>query len=318
MDQNEANESIDDNGGDGFPPKPEIPEQPYFGPALLSLLLFVAAFYIFFDHSIKQIIILVAVLFIHELGHFLAMKYFGYSEVKMFFIPFLGALVSGNKEEISQKQRAIILLAGPVPGIIIGAILYFIGDATNNYDLLIIAGMFVFLNAFNLIPLTPLDGGRLVETLFFNNRETMNNIFIGISAAAMTFIAMRYKMYTLLILPFAFLMSIRQNKLMKELKDKLDALGLDYNKSYNSLTNREYWLIREKVVEKIPGFQNVDGAVYEPSPKERQIVQQVKNLAERKVITDLKPGGIIAFTITWLVFLAVPGIVLAIAMEEKM
>ncbi len=300
-----------------FPPKPVIPESPFLTSSFISLVLFVVAYVYFFDQTIAQVAVLVLVLFIHEMGHFLAMKYFGYSEVKMFFIPFLGAMVTGDKEEISQKQRAIILLAGPVPGIIIGAVLYYIGNTINNHDLLMAAGMFVFLNAINLLPLNPLDGGRLVETLFFHNQETLKNIFIGISAAAMVFIAIKFEMYTLLILPFALLMRINQNRSIKELKQTLASQGLDYNKPFSQLTDREYWLIRETVVDRVASFRTVNGKDYSVSPREKQIADQMKGLAERKVIGDLGVGGIVLFTLMWLIFLAVPVIVFAIALYSR-
>lgn len=306
-----------ENPIDPFPPRPVIPESPFLTSSFISLVLFIAVYVFLFDQTIAQIAILVLVLFIHEMGHFLAMKYFGYSEVKMFFIPFLGALVTGDKEEISQKQRAIILLAGPVPGIIIGAVLYYVGNVINYHDLLLTAGMFVFLNAINLLPLNPLDGGRLIETLFFHSKETLKNIFIGISAAAMVFIAMRYKMYTLLILPFALLMRINQNRTTKALKDELAVRGLDYNKPFSQLSGREYWLIRETLVERNPAFRSVNGKDYTVSPRERQIAEQIKGLAERKVIGDLGPGGIVLFTLIWLIFLAVPAVVIAIALYVK-
>ena len=72
---------------------------------------------------------------IHELGHFFAMKYFHYKDLGIFFIPLLGAYVSGSKREVSQKQSAIILLAGPLPGIIIGIALYLIDQNGPGYYL---------------------------------------------------------------------------------------------------------------------------------------------------------------------------------------
>lgn len=301
-----------------FPPRPEIPETPFLLSSIFSLLAFVVLYYIFFDHDVKQIAILVAVLFIHELGHFLAMKIFGYSEVKMFFIPLLGALVTGNKEEISQKQRAIILLAGPVPGIIIGAVLYYFGLSSGNQLMVLAAGMFVILNALNLLPLNPLDGGRLIETLFFHSHDMIKTAFVWISAAVITGLAIRFEMYTLLILPFALILNINQNRTIKQLKESLHDRGLDFNKSFSTLTDREYWLIREQIVSHVPTFRNVNGSVYEASPRERQIAQQMKNLAERKVIPDLSTMGIVLFTLIWLVFLVVPCVILVMAIYARM
>jgi len=48
------------------------------------------------------------------------MKAFNYSNVKLFVVPLLGAYVSGKKATISQRQMSIIILAGPIPGLIIG------------------------------------------------------------------------------------------------------------------------------------------------------------------------------------------------------
>lgn len=292
---------------DNFPPKPELTaSETTMRPMLVSLMLFVLAYYVFFDKDLRMIGLMVAVLLIHELGHFLAMKYFRYSELKMFFIPFLGAMVSGEKRDISQRQRAIILLAGPVPGIIIGAALYFVGIKTGSKDILTASGIFIFLNAANLLPLTPLDGGRLIETLFFHNQALLRNIFTFISGAAVTVLAIRYRLYSLLLIPFFMLSRLTQYGALRKLKDNLDAQGLDYNKPYDLLSNREYWLIREQVVSGIRAFATVDPKLYQVSPRERQIIQQIRSLAERQPIPDLGAGGIILFTLIWAIFLGLP------------
>lgn len=49
----------------------------------------------FFEASWFGIGLILVVIFIHELGHFAGMKLAGYRHVKMFFIPLLGAAVSG-------------------------------------------------------------------------------------------------------------------------------------------------------------------------------------------------------------------------------
>lgn len=300
-------EIIQTNPSDSFPPKPELNQNESMLPKLIfSLALFALAYYVFFDKDIKKMALLVLVLLIHELGHFLAMKAFRYTDVKMFFIPFLGALVTGEKQEVSQRQRAIILLAGPVPGIIIGAVLAVPGVQTGNHDFVTAAGIFILLNAANLLPLTPLDGGKLIETLFFSRQAVVSNIFSVISAVIMTVIAIRYKLYSLLIIPFFMITRVRQLSAAKQLKQNLTVRGLEYNKPYDSLSDREYWLIREQLVSDIPGFTNIDGHIYQPSSRERQIIQQVRSLHERQQIQDLGVGGIILFSLIWFIFLAGP------------
>src|SRR6267154_5633785 len=108
-----------------YPAKFQKPEQSanIWLRSFFSLALYlVLGYYIF--HSYKILLLITAIVMFHELGHFFAMKYFRYSDLGIFFIPLLGAYVSGSKREVSQKQSAIILLAGPLPGIILGIILY--------------------------------------------------------------------------------------------------------------------------------------------------------------------------------------------------
>jgi Zn-dependent protease len=149
-----------------FPPKPALNKPAdALSRSIMSLLFFALAGYYFFGKDLSMLGIVIVVIFIHEMGHFLAMKIFRYSDVKMFFVPLFGAYVTGIKREISQRQRAIIILAGPVPGIVIGAICYLFGMDQENNLLLKTGSSFLLLNVFNLLPVTPLDGGNLISIL---------------------------------------------------------------------------------------------------------------------------------------------------------
>ena len=85
-----------------------------------SVLLFILAFGI--QLTPRTVLLLLGVLFIHEVGHALAMRFFGYKDLQILFIPFLGAVASGRKENIAAWQEVVVLLAGPVPGIVIGTL----------------------------------------------------------------------------------------------------------------------------------------------------------------------------------------------------
>src|SRR5439155_1010311 len=77
---------------------------------VVSLLLFVAAFQ--GDQGWDQVWVLVLVLTFHELGHYLAMRWFGYRNLRMFFIPFLGAAVSGKHYNVAGWKKAVVALMG--------------------------------------------------------------------------------------------------------------------------------------------------------------------------------------------------------------
>jgi Zn-dependent protease len=140
-----------------------------------SLVLLIITFMLFFSAQIistkwQEILILVGVLFFHELGHLTAMKLLKYTDLKMFFIPFFGAAASGKNINPTALKSCIVSLMGPLPGIVLSVGLYFLFFLTKNYYLFKTAQVMMLLNVFNLLPIMPLDGGRFVDVLFVNRR----------------------------------------------------------------------------------------------------------------------------------------------------
>jgi stage IV sporulation protein FB len=297
-----------------YPPKPVYkPSSSWVIKSIISIILYITAFYIFLDSSINLILIVVVVLLIHEMGHLLAMKYFKYADIKLFFIPLLGALVTGKKEVYSQRQRAIILLAGPVPGILIGLIIYVLGQSHNSSLLIDAGNIFVFLNVFNLLPLTPMDGGSLIETLFFSSRELLQKIFLFISATGLILLSFFFGSMILLIVPFLLLMQIPQRAKLKRIKNVLDKNSINYKKKYSDLTDEEYWLIREQIILfNEASFKGINPKVHKFSEKEDFIIKQVEGLGTNPMLLDLSSVGKFLFTIIWLLFLIAPIIILVI------
>lgn len=151
----------------------------------MSLLLFVLLAALVFDWV--TIAVLIGVLFFHELGHFSAMRYFGYQDTSIFFLPLLGAAASGRKDDATLTERVMVLLAGPVPGLLVGALLLALtGD--RDASLTILALWLVLLNFLNLLPILPLDGGRIVNLLLFS-RHPDTEIFFKLFTAVILAIA---------------------------------------------------------------------------------------------------------------------------------
>jgi stage IV sporulation protein FB len=164
-----------------------------------SLLLYILVYYALF-RDLQSILILVIVIFIHEGGHFLAMKMFGYRDMKMFFIPFFGAFVSGKSNGASPVQRAIMILSGPLPGILIGSCLFALSILLDSKNLLQPALLFMVLNAINLLPVSPLDGGQFLQILFPLSNKIIQTFVTLILIATITWLAFRTRNYLLLIL----------------------------------------------------------------------------------------------------------------------
>jgi Zn-dependent protease len=112
--------------------------------------------------------ILIPILFFHELGHYLAMKVFGYRNLRMFFIPFFGAAVSGRNYTAPGWKKVIVALMGPVPGIILGGLIGIWGAVTHRHWMEQVGLFALLINGFNLLPVLPLDGGHVMHTLLFS------------------------------------------------------------------------------------------------------------------------------------------------------
>jgi Zn-dependent protease len=129
--------------------------------------------------------ILVGVLFLHETGHYLAMRAFDYQNVRMFFIPLLGAAVSGRNYNVKGWQKVIVSLAGPVPGIAAGALLGLFAIATGHSLATKIALMALLVNGINLLPILPLDGGWVMHAIVFCRRSWLEGVFYILAGVVM-------------------------------------------------------------------------------------------------------------------------------------
>lgn len=123
--------------------------------------------------SLEFVLVLFPVLVLHEVGHLVAMKAFGYRNIRFFFVPLLGAAVAGRSETGSFHQQVTVCLAGPIPGILIALLLWCIGLSTANELLFAVTVVLLVVNGLNLLPVFPLDGGQLIQTIFLANRPKL-------------------------------------------------------------------------------------------------------------------------------------------------
>ncbi|CAN5589881.1 hypothetical protein BH23CHL2_BH23CHL2_36560 [soil metagenome] len=108
---------------------------------------------------------LVALLFIHEMGHVLALKRYGVRATAPIFIPFLGAFIGMKQLPKDATMEAVVGLGGPVVGSL-GALGAWVLYALYGHPIfLVMTYVGIFLNLFNLLPILPLDGGRIVGVL---------------------------------------------------------------------------------------------------------------------------------------------------------
>lgn len=107
----------------------------------------------------------IALLFVHEMGHFLAARQRGLDVGSPTFIPFVGAWIELKERPMDVETEAYVASAGPFLGTVGATAVYFWGRESGSSLLLAVAYSGFFLNFFNLIPLSPLDGGRMTAIL---------------------------------------------------------------------------------------------------------------------------------------------------------
>src|SRR6266480_6676503 len=109
---------------------------------------------------------LVALLFIHEMGHALVMKLKGIPIGGLIFIPLLGAAVTMRQMPQNARDEAEVGIAGPIAGAIASSACLALAvqpGASPIWAALAYFGFFI--NLFNLIPIVPFDGGRVLAAI---------------------------------------------------------------------------------------------------------------------------------------------------------
>jgi len=149
----------------------------------------------------------VALLFVHEAGHYIAARQRGLAVGLPTFIPFVGAWVELKDLPHDAETEAYVGLGGPLLGSVGALVCYLVAQSYDAPWMLAVAYGGFFLNLFNLIPLSPFDGGRItavlspriwllgvpVLVLLFIYRPSPMLILMAILAAPQVWQAIRYR-----------------------------------------------------------------------------------------------------------------------------
>jgi len=104
----------------------------------------------------------VVLLFVHEMGHAIAMRQQGVPASAPVFIPFVGAVIAMRGMPRNAWVEAVVGIGGPVLGTVGAGVCLVAGFATGAPFWFALASTGFMLNLFNMIPISPLDGGRVV------------------------------------------------------------------------------------------------------------------------------------------------------------
>jgi Zn-dependent protease len=129
------------------------------GTMLLSVVTYA------FVYGWRYAVGLVGLIFAHEMGHYIAAKQSKLDVGAPCFIPFVGAWIQLKEQPMNAEVEAFVAMAGPLVGSAAAFVCYLYAEGSGSMMLMAIAYSGFMLNLFNLIPLSPLDGGRIVSVI---------------------------------------------------------------------------------------------------------------------------------------------------------
>lgn len=159
----------------------------------------------FFRNQIELVPIIVVAVLVHEYGHVLAYRLAGHSEPKFRLIPFGGVAMS-NERPRSQAENAYVALMGPGFSLVLLIIAFmaahWLAASGDRYGAGYAAAATVLiglLNAFNLLPFFPLDGGKTIRAIAMTGGPGFGRAVTIAMGAAFALFALAAQLWILLI-----------------------------------------------------------------------------------------------------------------------
>lgn len=199
--------------------------------------------------DVNRAILLIVSIFIHECGHLAAMRACRYKNLKMLFIPFLGAVASGRPSEQNGLKIAIIALAGPVAGLLAAGVALLFWMTSHSGMLLDFAQISVLLNGFNLLPILPLDGGHVLNEALLARHPKAELGFTILAGAALIALAAKLGTFGLAAIGAVLL---GRMKVTYEVGSAMNRLRAMEGMMGGQLTEEKIGRIREEIESAIP------------------------------------------------------------------
>jgi Zn-dependent protease len=133
------------------------------GKFFISILAFVGLYWSLFGWWFA--VGITASVLLHEMGHYMAVRRFGFSAELPMFLPGLGAYVKWRGAGVDPNVRAEIALAGPLFGLFSGVLSYGMFLITGHGVWLAVAQFAGWVNLLNLIPIFMFDGATAMSAL---------------------------------------------------------------------------------------------------------------------------------------------------------
>ena len=140
-------------------------------------------------------LLIMVMLFIHESGHIWAMRKCGMKIRGIYFIPFVGGAAVAEPRDgqiLSMTEEVFIAIMGPVWGLALTIVTAIAYAQTGNPIFAAAASWMALVNLFNLIPINPLDGGRILVAIAKSIHAVLGLGVIAVSLLAMAYFSMKF------------------------------------------------------------------------------------------------------------------------------
>ncbi len=149
---------------------------------------------------------------------------------------------------------AIVFLLGPAPGILIG-IFCLLFYSVSKSEILKQSGVFlIVLNYLNLLPILPLDGGRVFEVTLFSRIHYLKSAFLIASIGVLAVAGVYKQDYPLMVIALLLGLGVRnqivQNRAMSRLDKKIQSERIE--RTEKSLVPAILHLLREEPYRAMP------------------------------------------------------------------
>ena len=168
-------------------------------------LYYLVAFLSIITGLFKDFIYITLLIFIHEIGHTIGALYYKWNIKKIIILPFGGITIFNEYINKSLKEEFVILILGPLFQILFYFILCFF-----NIESTLIINYHYSLLLFNLLPIIPLDGSKLLNIILnkITNFKLSHMLTIYISILTIIFLLIKNKNMVLYIIIFFILLKV--------------------------------------------------------------------------------------------------------------
>jgi Zn-dependent protease len=130
-------------------------------------------------------VILLAAIIFHEYGHITGMKKCAMKTKGIYLIPFFGGAAVPDEQFKNRRDETFVALYGPFYGFLLLLPFLFYGIIFESPLAVGLASFMALINLFNLLPINPLDGGRVVKSIAFslNTKFGLFTMVLGILLA---------------------------------------------------------------------------------------------------------------------------------------